>query len=111
MPRLTRTALTAALAGASAVVAVAPATATPALSIVDAHGPTYTYDDAYRSVRTRVGFADAPGGTWVSLKATGFPAHAVGKRFGAHVHVNPCGPRPEDAGGHYQNPAAPAAPA
>ncbi|MBA9003900.1 superoxide dismutase family protein [Thermomonospora cellulosilytica] len=107
MPRLKRTALVAALAGAAALATAAPATAVPALWIVDAYGPTYTYDAAYRTVRTHVRFAEAPGGTWVALIATGFPAHAVGRRFGAHVHVNPCGPRPEDAGGHYQVPGAP----
>jgi Cu-Zn family superoxide dismutase len=34
------------------------------------------------------------------------PKSAEGKRFGVHVHKNKCGPRPADAGPHYQNPAA-----
>lgn len=107
MPRLTRTAFAAALAGAAAVAGAAPAAAFPAFRVVDAYGPTYTYDTAYRTVKTHVRFVETPEGTLVTLRASGFPAHAVGKRFGTHVHVNPCGPRPEDAGGHYQNPDAP----
>jgi Cu-Zn family superoxide dismutase len=58
-------------------------------------------------VRTTIYTGEIRGGTWVVLVATGFPRSAVGRTFGAHVHRDKCGPRPEDSGPHYQSPLVP----
>ncbi|SEG41504.1 superoxide dismutase, Cu-Zn family [Thermomonospora echinospora] len=106
MPFVRHAALAAALAGAVAVPAV-PALAEQAPRVITATGPTYVYDRAYQSVRTTVQAGETGNGSWVVLEATGFPSTAVGKTFGAHVHTNKCGARPEDAGPHYQDPRTP----
>ncbi len=71
-------------------------------------GPDYTYGesnpfaDATASVHVvRTG----KGGTRVTLRVRDVDA-AAGTAFGAHVHVNPCGPSGLDAGGHYQHAGA-----
>jgi Cu-Zn family superoxide dismutase len=38
--------------------------------------------------------------TRTSLVVEGF---LPDRRYGAHIHVNPCGKKPEDSGPHYQN--------
>ncbi|GAA1280787.1 superoxide dismutase [Saccharothrix xinjiangensis] len=40
------------------------------------------------------------GGTYVLLRASGL---LPDRDYGAHAHVNPCGPSPADAGPHYQH--------
>lgn len=46
----------------------------------------------------------ANGNTTIQLNVRGLQGK---RRYGAHVHVNPCGPAPEDAGPHYQRVPAP----
>ncbi len=46
------------------------------------------------------------GGTTVTFDATGL---APNRDFGGHVHTQPCGPQPADAGPHYQHDIDPAA--
>jgi superoxide dismutase, Cu-Zn family len=83
------------------------AAALAAASSTRSTGPDYRYGDANP-------FDDASAvihvvhtgheGTHVTLHITGVDAPG-GRTFGAHVHVNPCGPSGADAGGHYQHAA------
>jgi len=66
-------------------------------------GPSFVYDDAYSEVLTKVTVHSTDRRTGVTLEASNFPRSAYGRTFGAHVHVDRCGPRPTDAGKHYQN--------
>ncbi|MBC2878601.1 superoxide dismutase family protein [Streptomyces sp. TYQ1024] len=62
---------------------------------------TYVPDAVPGGARVRV--AERPahgGGTRFVLRLQGLPA---GRTFGAHVHRQACGPKPDDAGPHYQN--------
>ncbi|MGI5341618.1 superoxide dismutase family protein [Streptomyces sp. CA-181903] len=62
---------------------------------------TYAPDAVPGGARVRV--AERPahgGGTRFVLRLQGLPA---GRTFGAHVHRQACGPKPDDAGPHYQN--------
>ncbi|MGK5636772.1 superoxide dismutase family protein [Streptomyces sp. URMC 126] len=62
---------------------------------------TYAPDAVPGGARVRVTERPAPGGgTRFALRLEGLPA---GRTFGAHVHRQACGPKPEDAGPHYQN--------
>jgi len=67
-----------------------------------------TYDEtavpegATSDVQVRV----QDGGTYVQFTGTSLEAD---RDFGAHVHTEPCGAEPEDAGPHYQNDPDPAA--
>jgi len=67
-----------------------------------------TYDEtavpegATSDVQVRV----QDGETYVQFTGTSLEAD---RDFGAHVHTQPCGERPEDAGPHYQNDPDPAA--
>jgi Cu-Zn family superoxide dismutase len=47
------------------------------------------------------------GGTGVELRLTGLVSNRV---YGAHVHTQPCGELPDDAGPHYQNQLDPTQP-
>jgi Cu-Zn family superoxide dismutase len=106
-----RAALPLAAAGAALVTLAAPALAQPMPDEMKVEGPTNVYDQAYKDVKTEITVVRTGDTTSVILDATGFPAEAAGKTFGVHVHKNPCGPKGEDAGPHYQNPdAAPDAP-
>ncbi|RKS71832.1 Cu-Zn family superoxide dismutase [Actinomadura pelletieri DSM 43383] len=97
-----RAALTLAAAGAVLVPLATPALARPDKIVVN--GPTYVYDQAFKDVKTKITAQRTKDTTSVLLQASGFPAEAAGKTFGVHVHVNPCGPKGEDAGPHYMNP-------
>ncbi|MFG2005907.1 superoxide dismutase family protein [Spirillospora sp. NPDC048911] len=108
MALLRRAATTATAAGAVLGLSAAPALACP--KPITAKGPTYRYDAAFAKAKTLV---VVTGGktTTVRLAVSGLPSSTVGKTLGAHVHKNACGPKPADAGPHYQNPnAAPGAP-
>ncbi|HEY8482213.1 MAG TPA: superoxide dismutase family protein [Spirillospora sp.] len=108
-----RTALAAA-AAALAPLAVGQAPAAPAKAapappdhhVFFIHGPARVHDDAYRGMLMGVAVVRQENRTSVRLHVSGFPESARGRTFGAHVHVNACGPRPEDAGPHYRNPDA-----
>ncbi|NUT46722.1 MAG: superoxide dismutase [Saccharothrix sp.] len=50
--------------------------------------------------RADVAVAPVDGGTVVLLRTTGLLPN---RDYGAHAHVNPCGPDPVDAGPHYQH--------
>lgn len=94
----------------SLALAPSPADAQPG-SQVDASGPTYVYStpapEDLKNIKTRVkAVRTASGETIVTLDVTGIPESYRGRTFGAHVHVNPCGPSPADAGPHYANPRA-----
>jgi superoxide dismutase, Cu-Zn family len=107
MSALRRVVATAAMAGAATGLQAGPVLADPpGPHKIEVTGPTYTYDPAYSSVKTRVRVVPVGHTTTVTLDASGFPNAALGKNFGAHVHQKACGPHPEDAGPHYQNPAA-----
>ncbi|ACY96793.1 MULTISPECIES: superoxide dismutase family protein [Thermomonospora] len=116
MSLLRHTAFITAMAGAmtGAVAApVAPALADPGDRVVsrvraiEVTGPTKVYHRSWRGIRTTVQTGELAGGTWVGIAASGFPASAVGKRFGVHVHVNACGRTPASSGPHYQSPRVP----
>lgn len=68
----------------------------------------FTYDQAAVPVGSSVKIEseEENGRTTVTLDATGL---APGRDFGVHVHTQPCGPQPSDAGPHYQNNVDPAA--
>jgi len=108
-----RTAVVLAAAGAVlAPLATGTALADPgSIDIVAVTGPTQVYDDAYAGTETEIYTVRQGNSTIVGLQVSGFPREAAGRTFGVHVHVNACGPRPEDAGPHYANPdAAPGTP-
>ncbi|MFI0353575.1 superoxide dismutase family protein [Actinomadura sp. 9N407] len=106
MPTIRRAVLTCATTGLALGLLAGTAQACPEPHRVKASGPTNTYVKAYKKVKTNVHVRTEHGKTTVRLKVTGMPKSAKGKRFGAHVHRNACGPKPGAAGGHYQNPAA-----
>ena len=66
-------------------------------------GPSFVYDDGYSEVLTAVTVRATQRSTKVTLDASNFPPSAHGRTFGAHVHVDRCGPKPTDAGAHYQH--------
>lgn len=106
MPKIRRAAVASGAAGIALGLLATPVAACPDPHTVRTKGPTHTYAKAYKKVRTVVVTRTAHGRTVVRLKVTGMPKSAKGKRFGAHVHRGKCGPKPSDAGPHYQNPAA-----
>ncbi|WP_028649895.1 superoxide dismutase family protein [Nocardiopsis sp. CNT312] len=69
---------------------------------------TFTYDEtavpagATSDIQVRV----EEGQTFVQFTGTGLEPE---REFGAHVHTDPCGEDPADAGPHYQNEQDPAA--
>jgi Cu-Zn family superoxide dismutase len=80
-----------------------------AASFTAGAGPAITYDQrlvkvgAFASVDARSG----GGITTVRLEVLGFEP---GRRYGAHVHTNPCGATGADAGPHFQNVVDPVQP-
>ncbi|MDX5310726.1 MAG: superoxide dismutase family protein, partial [Rhodococcus sp. (in: high G+C Gram-positive bacteria)] len=68
----------------------------------------FTYDEVAVPVGSTVTVesAEEGGRTTVTLEASGL---APTRDFGVHVHTQPCGPQPSDAGPHYQNDVDPAA--
>ncbi|MET9418802.1 superoxide dismutase family protein [Streptomyces klenkii] len=61
-----------------------------------------TFDEAAVPAGARVTVTERTGqdGTRIHLRLRGVQP---GRTFGAHVHMNPCGTRPEDSGAHYQH--------
>ncbi|QXJ24581.1 superoxide dismutase family protein [Actinomadura graeca] len=101
-----RAAVTLAAAGAAVLAPLPiPALAGPQPRLIIIDGPTNVHDAAYSGVRTRVIVREGRR-TDVRLTATGFPAAAAGKTFGAHVHRDRCGAEPAASGPHYRNPHA-----
>src|SRR5687767_11121037 len=98
---MARIQLTLAVAGTTVVLLAAPAAACQ--QDLKVNGPTNVHDQAYGKVKTQVRVTTNKHSTTVRLQATGFPASAKGKSFGAHVHVKPCGTDPAASGGHYQH--------
>ncbi|MDI9919252.1 superoxide dismutase family protein [Rhodococcus sp. IEGM 1379] len=68
----------------------------------------FTYDAAAVPVGSSVDIEsdENDGRTTVTFSAQGL---APNRDFGVHVHTRPCGPKPSDAGPHYQNNVDPAA--
>lgn len=87
-------------AGAFLLAALPALAAADAVQVDHGNGPDYVYDPAYAGVRAQVHSWAADGVTEIRLMVDGMPA---GRRFGAHVHLQPCGPLGSDAGGHYQH--------
>ncbi|MEV0665173.1 hypothetical protein ACIBI3_39925 [Actinomadura luteofluorescens] len=96
-----------AASGAALVPLATPALARPRPHAIVVRGPDNVYDQAFRDAKTKVAVVRDRHRTWVSLRVWGMPREAAGRTFGAHVHVNRCGPKPEDAGPHYHDPDAP----
>jgi Cu-Zn family superoxide dismutase len=95
-------------AGVSLAVVGAAGAAFAAGSSERSSGPDFRYGDpnpfASASAAVHVVHTGSDG-THVTLHIKGVDAPA-GQRFGAHVHVNPCGALGGDAGGHYQHSGA-----
>ncbi|XRQ12071.1 superoxide dismutase family protein [Actinomadura welshii] len=102
-----RAAVTLAAAGAALVPLTAAAAVHPEPRKIVAEGPAKVYDRKYEHTKTKIVVVPKQDRTVVRLRVSGFPKQAAGRTFGAHVHVNGCGPRPEDAGPHYQRHDAP----
>jgi len=92
-----------ALTCVGAVLALGAASASAAGPEPQVFGPSFVYDDDYAEVLTKVTVHATGRSTGVTLEASNFPRSAHGRTFGAHVHVDRCGPKPTDAGKHYQN--------
>ncbi|MEV8443172.1 superoxide dismutase [Actinosynnema sp. NPDC051121] len=72
-----------------------------AASFTVVSGDLTSYDPRVPAgARAEVVAAPLAGGTAVMLRAHGLLPE---REYGAHVHVNPCGPAPADAGPHYQH--------
>ncbi|MFC5749370.1 hypothetical protein [Actinomadura rugatobispora] len=101
---LRRAAVTSAAAGIALGLIAAPAAACPKhrQGVTRVKGPTHTYHRGYSAVKEVVTVHGARGRTVVDLRVSGFPRSAAGKRFGAHVHQNKCGPKASHSGTHYQ---------
>lgn len=67
-----------------------------------APGPAVSYDEALvpSGARGAVQSRSGQGTTTVMLAVRGLASQ---RWYGAHVHTQPCGERPEDAGPHYQH--------
>ncbi|GGP56529.1 superoxide dismutase [Saccharothrix coeruleofusca] len=79
-----------------------------AASFAPAPGELISYDERVPAgARATVMVLPVAGRTAVALRVTGLLPH---RDYGTHAHVNPCGPKPEDAGPHYQNVPDPVSP-
>ncbi|MFI9007006.1 superoxide dismutase [Actinosynnema sp. NPDC053489] len=79
--------------------AVALALAASSFTVVS--GELTSYDARVpEGARASVIAAPLGGGTVVVLRVSGL---LPDRDYGAHAHVNPCGPLPADAGPHYQH--------
>ncbi|XVQ12797.1 hypothetical protein ACQP1W_09640 [Spirillospora sp. CA-255316] len=109
---LRRAAVASAAAGMALGLLAAPAAACPKHrhAVTKVKGPTYTYHRGYSKVKEVVTVRSVRGRTVVHLYVSGFPRSAAGKRFGAHVHRDRCGPKPAQSGPHYQRRAKPSTP-
>ncbi|MFD7626089.1 superoxide dismutase family protein [Streptomyces sp. NPDC059851] len=68
---------------------------------------TYAPGSVPPGSRIRVTERTGDHGTWIELRLEGVEAD---RTFGAHVHRQPCGADPADAGTHYQDAADPVQP-
>jgi Cu-Zn family superoxide dismutase len=72
-----------------------------AASFTIVSGDLTSYDPRVPAgARAEVVTGPRDGGTVVLLRVTGL---LPDRDYGAHAHVNPCGPDPADAGPHYQH--------
>ena len=90
---------------AACVAAVGIFAASPALAGADrggSDGPLVRYSGVVPKGATATVTAvyDSAGRSTVRLHVTGLKPNT---RYGAHAHVNPCGPTGADAGPHFQN--------
>ncbi|MEU4742437.1 superoxide dismutase [Actinosynnema sp. NPDC023658] len=70
-------------------------------SFTTASGELTSYDARVPAgARAEVVAGPLGGGTVVMLRTSGLLPN---RDYGAHAHVNPCGPAPGDAGPHYQH--------
>ncbi|MEU4769595.1 superoxide dismutase [Actinosynnema sp. NPDC023794] len=70
-------------------------------SVITASGELTSYDSRVPAgARAEVVVVPRDGGTVVLLRTSGL---LPDREYGAHAHVNPCGPMPTDAGPHYQH--------
>ena len=109
MPMNGRAALRRAAVASAAAGTALGLLATPALACPEhkqgptrVKGPTYTYHRGYSKVKEIITVRETRNRTIVHLAVSGFPKSAAGKRFGAHVHRDKCGPKPAQSGPHYQ---------
>ena len=95
-------------ATATAAALLLPGSAGASADRVRAAGPLVRYDTTLvpEGATARVqAVASASGATVFTLHVKGLVAY---RTYGAHVHVQACGPVPSDAGPHYQDRVAPA---
>ncbi|WP_367134425.1 superoxide dismutase [Saccharothrix sp. HUAS TT1] len=72
-----------------------------AASVAPVSGGLTSYDPRVPAgARASVVVAPIGGGTVVMLRTTGL---LPDREYGAHAHVNPCGPTGADAGAHFQH--------
>jgi len=78
-------------------------------AVAGAQPPAITYNPALAPTNARetVLLDSDDDSTTVELRVDGL---VPGRRYGAHVHTKPCGPKPADAGPHYQNQQDPVTP-
>ncbi|PSL55006.1 Cu-Zn family superoxide dismutase [Saccharothrix carnea] len=70
-------------------------------SFTSVSGELTSYDARVPAgARAEVVAGAVDGGTVVLLRTSGLLPN---REYGAHAHVNPCGPAPADAGPHYQH--------
>ena len=72
----------------------------PPTALIPSAAKTYDMDLVPAASRIVVEQRSDRGRTVVTLRVRGLRA---GHAYGVHVHQNPCGPDPRDAGGHYQH--------
>lgn len=73
---------------------------TPAAAVDHGHRPTYVHDATYADVETQVNSWASHGHTEIRLMVDGLPA---GRRFGAYVHLKPCGAVATDSGAYLRH--------
>jgi superoxide dismutase, Cu-Zn family len=95
-----RSTMTTPAAAALLVLALPAAALAGAVTVDHGHGPTNVHDATYADVETQVHSWASDGRTEIRLMVDGLPA---GRRYGAHVHLKPCGSLATDSGGHYQH--------
>lgn len=78
----------------------AEGTFSPPTALIPSTAKTYDLDLVPAGAHIVVEQRSERGGTEVTLYVQGVePGHA----YGVHVHQKPCGPDPQDSGGHYQH--------
>ncbi|MDQ8701259.1 superoxide dismutase family protein [Streptomyces sp. LHD-70] len=72
----------------------------PPSAFIESDAKTYDTKLVPAGAHIRVVQVARDAGNLVTLQVDGLKAN---RAYGVHVHQKPCGPRPEDAGGHYQH--------